>query len=315
MNGFETSPMRTEKPLPGGRLPMMKRTLVLIVLLTFFSPFVAAQARFEIVTEVKTVNSDVLTIQVAPTQFIPIEVTGLDLTDIAEGSVVKMEGILPLGGPVATEVELLGLNEEVIPELTGTIEKTVNTTVGEDILREVTLYGGWVIRVDGSAELKDLEGFPLELCNDPADSPDDSCSGNVFKPGNFVRAEGVISQEIGEEGLFIASEMKIVEDWPCPTGAKHMHHHVFEEDYYADDEEYCLQPQKNTGGLLTGRARIKNTDYDDLVGVLDATITIGKYVKDERHGLWITLSDAGTVRFKCFYNQGDLVDGDEACFE
>ena len=276
---------------------MMKRTLALIALLTFFSPFLAAQGWFEVVGKVVAdpgPDPVSLTLELQPgppSLTIDIRVEGLDFTGIDFAENIQLEGIFTLDGARATAIAPGG--ELSAKELTGIITDIYINPEDEDE-REVTLLGGWVISVPVDATLKDLNGNPLDLIAAP--HPDDD---TVFRFGDFVKAEGEILA-----GWFTASEMTIVEEFVCPGGATLTHTSVLEPELYEDHEDFCLQKK----GGFQGRARFTRTDWDD-EGVSDATITVGRYTQNERHGLWITLFETGAVRLECFYQQDELLFG------
>jgi hypothetical protein len=168
---------------------------------------------------------------------------------------------------------------------------------------EITLRGGWVISV-GDAEIKDLYKNPLVLC-------DSACPDNVLKLEDFVFA---LLDPL--EDSFTATEINIVEELVCPQGAAPTHVHVFEEGLYEDGEDFCLQTNRRGETTLQGRVRITRTEYDG-DGEWDATITVGRYAQNQRQGLWITLSEAGSVRLECVYVLDTLVpellDGENGC--
>ncbi len=276
---------------------MMKRTLTLIALLTFFSTFLAAQARFEIVTEVEGIvavgDSVFLTIPVTPTGTLDVRVDGLNLSGIIVGGNALLEGIFTLDGPRATDVVPAAAGELSPTALTGRIVDIDKQEIEMGRI-QITLLGGWVIVVPVDAALKDEFGNSLEL----------SDFDKGFEKDDFVKAEGKILA-----GWFVASELKITPEFVCPTGSQHLKTATkFLEYQYKETVERCVQRE----GGLTGPTQIGITNYEVSS---ESTLTVGKYVQDERHGLWITMFNTSLVYAECFYHQGELVDGDEACPE
>ena len=276
----------------------IKRGLLASCFFAFFCPFAATAAMpfTEMTAQITGVDYDPSTgdgiISLAFMDHNPLDVVIDSMTEVDPGilvpdTVVKIEAIDTEEGLLALEISS---DDSAYPvyELKGIITGKCPSPSGSESdcngNRTIELFG-----VDvpvGDVEIKDIAGKPILF---------DDLNGSV-------KVEGVVVED-----NFVASEIQEIHPIECTGSSTQIFRAYKPADLtHKTTERYC----QLDSGKTAGRTLISFTDY---TGQDVSSYTVGKYLRGDKDGYWLSIDVTGNVIRQCLYKRGNLVDGDESC--